>query len=141
VILLILVLPTPALAEKFLRTSPEGAVYDSRTYRYKNGEVKLRPAYEGLSGEEKRKVYATLGMTINTGSPKWVEAQERWQSELDRRHALRVQIAQGYAQKRRERLQRPPVTHYWWYSYPTRWNYSPRWPYPNYFSYWGLHGY
>ena len=128
-ILLILVLPASAFAEKFLRTSPEGAVYDSRTHRYKNGEVRLHPAYEGLSGEEKRKVYATLGITINAGSPKWVEAQERWQSELDRRHALRVQRAQEYAQKRRESLQRPPVIYYQWQYTPY---FRPNWT-GNYF--------
>tara|TARA_R110000824_G_scaffold351256_4_gene538262 strand:+ start:554 stop:961 length:408 start_codon:yes stop_codon:yes gene_type:complete len=117
-ILLILLLPSPALAEKFSRTSPEGAVYDSRTHRYKNGEVSLRPELEGLRGEDKREIYAMLGLTLDAGSEKWREAQERWQSELDHRHALRVQRAQEYAQKRRESLQRPPVIYY-------RWQYTP----------------
>ena len=135
-ILLTLLLPSPALAEKFLRTSPEGAVYDSRTHRYKNGKVSLHPAYEGLRGEQKRKVYASLGLTIDAGSEKWQEAQERWQSELDHRHALRVQRAQEYAQKRRERLQSPPVIHYQWQYMPYYrpgfygnyfWNYSGYW--------------
>lgn len=111
-ILLILLLPSPVLAEKFLRTSPEGAVYDSRTYRYRNGEVSLRPELEGLRGEDKRKVYATLGLTIDVGSKKWQEAQERWQSELDYRHALRVQRAQRYAQRRSGGLQRTSVIYY-----------------------------
>jgi len=123
-ILLMLLLQSSTLAEKFLRTSPEGAVYDSRTHRYKNGKISLHPAYEGLRGEQKRAVYATLGLTIDAGSEKWQEAQERWESELDYRHALRVQRAQEYAQKRRERLQRPPVIYYQWYYMPY---FSPNW--------------
>jgi len=117
-ILLILLLPSPVLAEKFLRTSPEGAVYDSRTHQYKNGKVSLHPAYEGLRGEQKRKVYASLGLTIDVGSEKWQEAQERWQSELDYRHALRVQRAQRYAQRRSGGLQRNPVIYYQWQYVP-----------------------
>ena len=141
VIFLLLLIPLQVSAGDFTRTTPEGAVYDVRTHRYKNGKVSLRAGLEGLRGEDKREVYAMLGLTINVGSPKWLAAQARWQSELDRRHSLRVEIAQEYAQKRRERIQRPPVIHYWWYSYPTGWNYPPRWPYPNYFSYWGIHQY
>jgi|TARA_R110000824_G_scaffold313239_1_gene500078 hypothetical protein len=123
-ILLILLLPSPVLAEKFLRTSPEGAVYDSRTHRYEDGKVSLHPAYEGLRGEHKRKVYAMLGLTLDAGSEKWQEAQERWKSELDYRHALRVQRAQEYAQKRRESLQRPSVIYYQWQYIPY---FRPNW--------------
>ena len=118
IILLTLLLPSPALAEKFLRTSPEGAVYDSRTHRYRNGEVSLRSELEGLRGEDKREAYALLGLTINAGSEKWQEAQERWQSELDYRHALRVQRAQRYAQRRSGGLQRNPVIYYQWQYVP-----------------------
>ena len=141
IVFLFLLIPLQVSAGDFTRTTPEGAVYDVRTHLYKNGKVRLRAGLENLRGEDKREVYAILGLTINAGSPKCLAAQALWKNELARRHALRVEIAQEYAQKRRERLQRPPVIHYWWYSYPTRWNYPSRWPYPNYFSYWGIHQY
>ena len=108
----------PIPPEKLVRTTPEGAVYDVRTHQYRDGKVHLRPELGGLRGEDKREIYDLLGLTINAGSAKWLEAQERWKSELDRRHALRVQIAQEYAQKRRERLQRPPVIIYQRYYVP-----------------------
>ena len=101
---LLLLCPLAAIGGEFTFKTPEGALFDCRTYYYDavRKEVIKRPQFVGLYGQEKRDAYAAVG--VRTGPrdvERWKETRDAWKEELGTRHHRRFIIAQEKANRRR----------------------------------------
>ena len=114
---LFLFCPIAATGAEFTVTTPEGAMFDSRTHSYDpvRKEVIKRPQFVGLHGQEKRDAYAAAGLRTGPRDPeRWKESRESWKQEIDARHHRRFLIAQEKATQRRGVTPNEQSNYYAW---------------------------
>ncbi|MFP6618050.1 MAG: hypothetical protein VB877_01805 [Pirellulaceae bacterium] len=101
---LLLLCPLAAIGGEFTFETPEGALFDCRTYYYDaiRKQVIKRPQFVGLYGQEKRDAYAAVGVRTGPRDVElWKETRDTWKEELATRHHRRFIIAQEKANRRR----------------------------------------
>ena len=134
--------PLAAHADQYTAESPEGALYNTRTHYYDARQQKVvkRAQYTGLSLEQQRIAYNSLGMALKPQhSDRWQEVQAQRRTEIAERRAKAAQLAKVYEQRRRIRYacNARPRYYYTPYSHATlaRMTYFDYWC--NVRNYWG----